>query len=202
MRSVVISALLILTGCYTPICNLDGLLGPKYSHNAVHHATIQTVHQFYLTPRAAKACSSIPCVLSWPSTPLAAGVNFWADLLSFLAGNGVGRKCIMARESLWSNGPEDILHEYIHQLDDLTRDGDADFIDLEEFKQAHNRMSKDPQWFGLWLFAEKYSDYWATNWFGIGELSEQIAFVGARMAVQQNGPDYMWDVFKNILRKN
>jgi hypothetical protein len=107
----------------------------------------------------------------------------------------------MSERSLHRFGPESIIHEYIHHLDDFGRDGIKEFINLEEFRNAYIRMSKDFRWAGLVHYTELRADRFITNTFGLGHMSEHMAYMGARMAMH-GGPDYMWDVFRKVLVKH
>ena len=62
-------------------------------------------------------------------------------------------------------------------------------------------MAKDSKWAGLVHYTEPRANSFFTNVFGLGEMSEHVAYVGGRMAAQGSGPDYMWDVFRKVLKK-
>lgn len=190
--------LLFLAGCITPINSLDG---KKFSED--HVKTVDSLREYYFTPEAREFIDEIPCVTGFTvHGSYVVGVNFWSTMAGILTGSGYERKCVMDEESLERFGPEAIIHEYLHHLDDIGRDGERQFIDIEEFRKAYVRMATDHLWAGLVLYAERRANKFFTNVFGIGELSEHIAYVGGRMAVQQSGPDYMWKVFEGVIRKH
>jgi len=93
-----------------------------------------------------------------------------------------------------------LLHEYVHHLDDLTRDGEGDFIDIDEFEMAYKKMSADGHWAEIVTYSENASNNWLTLNFGIGYLSENIAYSASKTVIQ-GGPWYFTRVFRKIFRR-
>jgi hypothetical protein len=92
-----------------------------------------------------------------------------------------------------------LVHEYTHHLDDITRDEEGNFLDHEEFKRAFLLMANDMRWRGLYIWAEKQNNMMTSKAFGVGDMSEQIAYIAQHLALK-GGPDYMKHVFRKILR--
>jgi hypothetical protein len=192
-----------MTGCAgtREIIDLASFL-PKKEQTAKHHASVAASLEHYFTPQANEVLQEIPAIAGPGFSGYAAGVNFWSNLASFISFNGVGRKVILPPDTLAQWGVASLIHEYIHHLDDLDRDGDFDFIDHQEFRDAYFMLAQDRRYAGIALWAERESNaMMAATWFGIGDLSEQIAYVGQRLATR-GGPDYMIYVFRKMLRLN
>lgn len=170
------------------------------------HQSIASVISHYFTPAAANYLTDIPYSDGPTSSAYAAGVTVWSNIPSIMTGNGWGRKIIVSDESLREYGVGTVIHEYTHHLDDLDRDGECEFINHHDFTVAYELMSRDHKWKGICLWSEIHSastsSYWSmivSDWFGIGEWSEQIAYVAQHLATK-GGPDYMKWVFRKILR--
>jgi uncharacterized protein YceK len=190
----------LLGGCssfrsYTEI----GPLMPKEERKE-QSEDLDSFLRHHFTDKAYEALKDIPLIDGPSVTPYAAGVNFWSNAVSLFTLNGVGRKVVCSKEHLSQMGKEILLHEYLHHLDDLTRDGDGDFIDLNEFEEAYKRMAKDKLWAGVVIYSEVLSNNWWTLNFGIGHLSEPIAYSGSKI-VTLGGPDYFIRVFRKVFRK-
>jgi len=193
----------LLNGCagYRSVTNLEKYL-PEKDLKLVYNQELDSLLQHYFTPEAYSEIKDIPLIDGPAFTPYAAGVNFWTNLASFITFNGVGRKVIAPWEdikNIW--GFSGIIHEYIHHLDDMDRDGDIEFIDHDEFRNAYMLMSIDQRWKGLMLWAEQQAasfSFW-TDTFGVGEMAEHIAYVGQKLA-EGEGPAYMKYVFRKILK--
>ncbi len=191
--------LILLCGCGMEITELKPLLPVRQRISA--HETVDSFKKHHFTAKAYKALEDIPLVDGLCATPYVAGVNGWTNLISFFAGTGVGRKVVVRPWMITKHGGTKVLfHEYLHQLDDITRDGEGDFIDLKEFREAYKRLAKDMQYAGIVHYAESYSYNWWSLTFGIGEMSEHIAYSGS-VAYMNGAPDYFKRVFRRVFRK-
>ena len=190
-----------MSGCssfrtYTDI----GPLMPEQEIGREYNEDLDSFLRHHFTDMAYEAIKGIPLINGPAITPYAAGVNFWSNALSFFTFNGVGRKVIMEKSQLTKHGELFLIHEYMHHLDDMTRDGEGDFIDLIEFEEAYKRMSKDRLWAGVVIYSEKFSNNWWTLNFGIGHMSEPVAYSGSVAAIF-GGPEYFVRVFRKIFRR-
>ena len=200
MRLIIMALVLIVGGCAPVISSLEGRINKKY--NEKYHATVDALKSHYFTEEAQEYIKDIPCVDGLTiSGSYVVGANVWGTLAGILSGSGYSPKCVLSKEGLMKRGPETIIHEYIHHLDASGRDDGEVFIDLKEFTDAFVCMLRDRRWAGLAYYGHDSGSGWVTNTFGIGLLAEHIAYIGGRMATQGDGPDYMWDVFRKVLRK-
>ena len=196
---VMILSLILLCGCGIEITELKPLL-PERQRIAAHE-TVDSFLKHHYTAEAYKALKDIPLVDGPCNTPYVAGVNFWTNLISFFAGTGVGRKVVLRPWMITRHGGVKVLHhEYLHHLDDITRDGEGDFIDLKEFEEAYRRLAQDTMYAGIVHYAETYSYNWWSLTFGIGDMSENIAYSGS-IAYINNAPLYFKRVFRKVFRK-
>lgn len=195
---VMVLLVLFLSGCYVQYDNIRDTL-PVKQQNAIHHETVDTVLKHYFTDEAYAAIKEIPMVEGAAYTPYVVGVNGWSVFVSVLIGNGYERKVIMTRGSLKSWGISSIIHEYIHHLDDMDRDGEGEWIDHNEFIEAYKRLGRDMRYAGIVHYVEKKADHWFTNWFGVGEYSEYIAYTGGYI-FNHDSPSYLKHTFRKILR--
>jgi hypothetical protein len=153
----------------------------------------------YFTPPALLAAQQIPTIDGLMIDPFVVGVNGWSSLAGILLFNGCGRKVVISRDYLHQRGGiRTILHEYIHHLDDMDRDGGANWIDHREFALAFHRLMQDSSYEDDIEDYLDISDAFITNAFGVGPMSELIAYIGSWVA-QGNGPAYMRRVFRKIL---
>jgi len=189
-----------LSGCAgtREITDLSQYLPDKEAKLA-HNQTVDTVKQHYFTEAAYSAIKDIPLINGPDITPYAAGVNFWSNLASFVSFNGVGRKVVADDGFLKKRGVFTLVHEYIHHLDDMDRDGEAEFIDHEAFKKAYLMMANDQRWAGIVIETERLANSFFTDVFGMGFMSEHVAYVGQHL-MMKGGPDYMKHVYRKILR--
>jgi hypothetical protein len=187
-----------ITGCATPLNYIQPYLPEKEQSNP-NHLTVSSVLEHYFTPQAHQRLKEIPAVTHFGFSAYAAGVNIWADIASLVTLAGVGRKVIIPMHTLNSWGVSSIIHEYIHHFDDLDRDGEEDWIDPGEFKQAYLMMARDHKYAGIamWVEGQTAKDS-LPSFMGIGELSEHIAYVAQHLALK-DGPDYMKYVYRKIL---
>ena len=198
MRNLlIILTLLLISGCAGTREITD--LTPHLPDNSPK-TTIKEIKEQYFTQEAYKQIKDIPLIDGPAFSAYAPGVNFWSNLASFISCNGIGRKVIAPSDSIKKWGLAVIIHEYVHHLDDMDRDGDAEFINHEEFKKAYLLMSKDMQFAGIVRWVElQCGDTFTTNTFGVGDYGEHIAYVAQHLATK-NGPPYMKHVFRLMLK--
>ena len=185
--------ILFCAGCYTPFNNLNGRISDK-QYSKTYNRTVEDIKAHYFAVEAQEIIKDVPCVdgVTFGGSYVV-GVNLWGTLAGIFTGSGWSPKCVISDIGLKRHGVEPIIHEYIHHVEHL--------VDGKKFHEAYIRMATDRLWAGLFLYAEIRADKWVTNTFGISKYSEYIAYVGGRMAAQGSGPDYMWEVFKRILKK-
>jgi len=198
---VVVTALCLAvnTGCagYREIINLVDHL-PEKEANAPHHQTLNSLKTYYFLPDPYAAIKDIPLIDGPASGGYAAGVNGWANFASIITLNGYGRKIILPSDSIKQHGVGGIIHELIHHIDDMCRDGELKLLDLDEFRWAYLLMAHDRHYAGIVRYVEKRAN---NNWaslFGGGEMSEHIAYVAQYIATHE-APHYMKWVFRRIL---
>lgn len=191
MRALVLIIALLSSGCYTPITDLKEWI-PEKDYKT--HKTVDYIKKRYFTDKSYKIIKDVPCVDGFTSGgSLVVGVNFWGTFAGIMTGSGYSAKNVISKKGSMTWSYELFIHEYIHHVEHL--------VDHEKFKEAYIRMSQDRRWKGLQLHAERHGNKWHTRVFGISDYSEFIAYVGARLAKQRQGPAYMWDVFEVILRR-
>lgn len=198
MRIGLVIFLIFLTGCassrqiedFRPYLKEDQLA-------EIGSSSLDDIKKHFFTEEAYQAIKDIPLVVGPAITGYAAGTTFLSQVASFLTFNGVGRKVILTSDFL---NLEILIHEYIHHLDDMTRDGEANFIDLPAFQAGYQSCYRHPYYHGITIYVESASNQWYTNLFGIGKYSEHIAYTGARIALQRC-PDKLAWAFRKILRK-
>jgi len=189
--------LLFFTGCATHVTNLDDIL-PARQVGVPQHETIDSVLKYYFTDEAYNAVKDIPSIdtVTWGGSYVT-GVNVWTNMLGIAVRLGVGRRVVLSLEGIKSNGVSAILHEYMHHIDDMTRDGDIDLISLFEFQLAWNRLEQEnPK---QAEFIDTFADRTITNLFGIGEDSERISYVLQHM-IRYGGLPYFKYVYRDVIR--
>lgn len=202
MRIVTALLIILLTSCSNTreINSTNDYFSIQYLLEHPNHQNIDKIKAYYFTPKAYKIIKSIPAIDGPAISGYSAGVNFWSNLASFLTCNGIGRKIIVPQSSIDLWGFSVFIHEYIHHLDDIDRDGEEEFINHEEFKKAYKMLANDMKWAGLYIWSEQMaSTMIASDLFGVGDYSEQIAYVGQHL-VEKGGPDYMKYVYRKILK--
>jgi len=125
------------------------------------------------------------------------GANFWGSAVGLFTGIGMSRQVVF---DLDGGGIKTVIHELIHHIDDMSRDGEVDLLSYVYFDAVYEKLSRDEKWSGLYKYSLR-GYHWFTDIFGIGWRSEQIAYVGAWMAYYKSGPSYMWDVFDKVLKR-
>lgn len=201
MRIFTLILCFLLSACSSEYVELTPVLNKKY--HAEHHKTVDDLKRYYFTDEAYELIKDIPAV-DGPTVggSYACGTTFLSRVAGLISFVGPGRKCVMADESIENFGPEAFIHEYIHHIDDISRDEGLGLIDLEAFKRAYHITAKSPRWAGLVYYTEVRANRWFTDVFGMGEYSEYIAYIGARLVFQQSGPDELWSVFRKVLRRH
>jgi hypothetical protein len=153
------------------------------------------------TPEARTAIQGIKIYEGLHINSYAVGVNFWSNFISFLTFNGVGRKIISSQGTLCSGDLiATVVHEYVHHLDDMDRDGEIEIIDQEAFRKALQKMQEDPVTADAVASILEKSDRFVTNVFGVGPMSEEIAYTASWIVDNPNiCPRYMHHIFARIL---
>lgn len=194
---LIIAATLSVSACASSrqITDLKQFL-PKDTNPC--HSSIDSVLRKYFKPKAYEAIKHIPTINGPSPSGYASGTTLWSNIVSFLTFNGVGRKVIIPSNTFSKWGFSCIIHEYVHQLEDMDRDGEGEWIDQAAFERAYHLMSKDMKWKGLVYWTESRANSWFTDTFGIGKTSEHIAYVAQQLIVS-GGPHYMRYVYRNIL---
>ena len=203
MYRVLLLLFLLLSGC-TSTRTYNSLDFLPNNNDLRNFSSIAGMHSsvlsHFLTPRAEQAVSHIPVIDGLMIQPFVVGVNVWSSFGGIITFNGCSRKIVISKWYLSSrDSPGTILHEYIHQLDDLDRDGQGEWIDHTEFVTAIHRALQDKTYRQDILEHMISSDSWITNAFGIGPCSELIAYVGTWVA-RGNGPEYLRRVYRRILK--
>lgn len=172
---------------------------------------VEDIKRQHFTPEAYEAIKDIP--LESGGFTAYAVVNFWSNVASLLTGHGLGRAVIINESALAqaasvnsSNVDVWIVHEYIHHLDDMGRDGEdgvpvGGWINIEEFVAAYAAIAGTSKDGLLYYQVEKMQDNWWTNNFGVGENSERIAYVGGLLTRQRSAPA-LEKVYRKVLRRH
>jgi hypothetical protein len=154
----------------------------------------------YFTEEAHKAVEHIPVIDGLMLKPYVVGVNIWSRLISVILFNGFERKVVVSRNFLGREATvRTFLHEYIHHLDDMDRDGEGEWIDHREFALAFHRLLQDSGYAEDVDHYLEVSDAFITNVFGVGAMSEIIAYIGGWVATNKC-PNYMKLVYRKILK--
>jgi len=199
-----LALLVVLSGCAGSrgITDLRELL-PPIEAASEHHRTVDSVLRYYFTKAAYGAIKDIPLIDGPAISGYAAGTTFLSNVASLITLNGWGRKVIISKELLGKWGVGAIIHEYVHHLDDMTRDGELDLIDLEAFRKAFLRLETDFKHAWIAINANRavnsYPIFYDT-FLSIGPLSERLAYTADQMAVKNKGPAYMKRALGRILR--
>jgi hypothetical protein len=196
--------LVVLSGCAGTrgITDLQEFL-PEAEAQLVQHRTVDSVLHYYFTDEAYAAIKDIPLIDGPAFSGYAAGTTFLSNVASFVSFNGWGRKVIVPSDLLHEWGVAAIIHEYVHHIDDMTRDGELDLIDLEAFRKAFLLLERDFKYAWIAINANRmvgeYPIFYDTL-FSIGPLSERLAYTADQMAANGKGPAYMRIVLSRVLR--
>jgi hypothetical protein len=193
MRYILGLLLIWLTGCNT--IELDRIRTKEEGY-----LSIQTQIERNFTPEARAAIQGIKVYEGLHINSYVVGVNFWSDFISFLTFNGIGRKIITSQGTLSECTVSTIIHEYAHHIDDMDRDREIEAIDHLEFWRAFLQMRTAPATQAACDHILNKSNHFITNVFGIGLLSEAIAYTASWIVENPDlCPMYMHRVFANIL---
>lgn len=207
MNRVWLLGIAALAGCYTPVTHLDEVVNERqkieFRETAYDpHTTLDQFLREVFTDEAYAAIKDIP-VVTGPlggGTGLASGTSFWGKLVSLFMFADCARRAVLSENGLTEYGVEGVIHELIHQLDDMTRDGDANFINIDEFRVAYKLCESDTQYHGITrAVEEKNPDGWLSV-FGVGDEAERIAYCGQFLWKQAATPDLEF-AFRKIYRK-
>jgi hypothetical protein len=189
--------ILFLAGCATPFTDIEPLI-PISQRNKKYHHTIDGVLSHYFTDEAYEAVKDIPAVdgVTFGGSYVP-GVNVWASSLSIISGSGFGRKVVFSLAGLRNNGILNVIHEYFHHIDDMTRDGELNLVSPKEFEVAWHRFEVDFP--NHAAYVKRFADDAVTDTFGIGEWSEHMAYTLQHL-VKYNGPNYMKWVYRKVMK--
>jgi len=205
-KLALLSVLVLTTGCYAPITDLKEYLPEE---QVAEFPTVDSVLTYYFTPEAHEAVKDIPAIDGFLTiTAYAAGVNGWSNTLSFLSGTGIGRKVIYSQTTLMAEGYPGLIHEYVHHLDDLTRDDPENhqWINLDVFLQAYQMLLNDHTYKGIQRWCDERANDWIPNTFGVGHAAEHVAYIAMFLTSRdektgkpRKAPDYLKAVFSRVL---
>lgn len=197
MRYILALLLSLFAGCNT--IELTRIrTNDKYAENGYLNIDVQLARHF--TPEAQVAIQDIKIYEGLHINSYVVGVNFWSNLISFITFNGLGRKIITSQGTLHDGPVSTIIHEYVHQLDDMDRDGEIEIIDQLEFEKAFLQMQADPTTQEAAAYILEKADHFITNIFGIGPMSEVIAYTASWIVANPDlCPMCMHRVFADVL---
>ena len=170
------------------------------SHFSAISGKENSVLSYYFTQEAQAAVAHIPVIDGIMVQPFVTGVNIWSNIAGIITINGWKQRVVISKSYLTDSEIGIVLHEYIHHLDAMDRAGEAEWISHREFAIALHRLMQDPQYRNQLRSKLRISDAFITNVFGIGPLSELIAYIGTWVA-EEGGPVYMRYVFRHILKQ-
>ena len=203
-----------MAGCVTPVDILKDYLPLKES-KIKHLETVDTMLQYYLTDEAYNAVKDIPIVEAFTvGGSYVSGCNIPGDIAAIFTLVGPGRKVILDKDAIKAWGFTAILHEYVHHLDDMTRDGEADFINVEEFEAALRSLviytqviDTDRLKIRVHPYVGQYSriitraeNSRSNGMLGLGKYSEHIAYT-AQDLFSSPYPDNMKQVFRKVFKR-
>jgi len=206
MNFKTLAVLPFLVGCYSPLTTLDEIVNTRqqdeFRKTSLNpHASLRDFLRSILTDEAFEAIKDVP-VVTGPlfGTGLASGTSGTSKFISLFMFADWDRRAVLSEVGVEEYGVEGVLHELIHHLDDLTRDGDANFIDVEEFLRGYEVCATHQTYHGIYRFVENRNpDGWITV-FGVGDHAERIAFCG-QLFWKQGGPPELEYAFRHIFRK-
>lgn len=207
MKHLGLLSLILLVGCYTPVHHLDEIVNDRQKIEFKQtsydpHTSLDTFLQEVFTEEAYAAIKDIPVVVGplAGGSGLASGTSFTSKIISFFMFFDCERRIVLSQKGLEEYGIEGVLHELTHQLDDMSRDGDANFIDVQQFLVGYKMCQGDKQHHGIIrAVEEKNPDNWISV-FGVGDNAERIAFTSQFMWKQDASADLEY-AFRKIYRK-
>ena len=197
MKNSLVVLLVALSGCYTPVISLDGYIPDK---EVAVYPTVDSLRKAKYMENAYRAIKDIPVVDGLSFNTFAAGTSVGSAIASFLTLSGTGRKVVLDKEQIYEHGYVAIVHEDIHHLDDMDRDGISNWINHDVFLQAYKLLAKDYRYKGIQLWCETVANDWVTNTFGVGPYAEHIAYLGMFLSQGKPAPEYLKAVFARILK--
>lgn len=192
---------LLLSGCFTPVINIEEYATRK-SDKDLNIKTLDELLKITFTDEAYEAIKDIPMEKGPIGSAMAAGSSIPSSIMQFFIGAGFGRKVLVNDEMMKESdhGFSSIIHEYIHHLDDITRDGDGEFINVDSFIIGYATCYKTQRYHGITLFVENNQGNFITDTFGIGKHSERIAYCG-QIIWRQDIPLPLQVAFSKVFRK-
>lgn len=186
--------LVFLTGCLSPVSNFE----------IKTEGRVESVDDFIkktFTDDAYKHLRDIS-VYESPSNTFGAalGTSNWSYVISVLFGLGFDRSVLIFNSN---DVRTHLIHELVHHLDDIGRDGGKEFIDPIEFYRIYARSRKYTRYRYIVEYAEQRTVFhWLiTSLFGIGEHSERIASCADVIWDRNDVPEDMKKLFRKIFRK-
>lgn len=162
---------------------------------------IKCILEKHFTEEALAIISNIKIYEGLHIYPFVTGVNLWSDIAGLLTFNGFGKKIIASQGSLHKDGLSTIIHEYMHHIDAAGRSGMVDLIDRDKFYEAFKLMERNAELSIIARSLRENSNSWITDIFGIGHLSELIAYTASWVAMDPGRcPIYMHRVFSRVFR--
>lgn len=198
---VLILLLILLSGC---ACSEITDISPYLKVGdikTINGCSVDDVKRHFFTDEAYELIKDIPLKL-YPDflSPHAGGTTALSTLVGVLSLNGPGRQVYIPEKALKDEKTlTHIIHEYIHQIDDIGRDGGPELIKLDEFQEGYASCYGHQQFHGIVMMTERYANFWFTDWFGIGDYAEHVAYVGACIATQACTHKLRW-AFRKVLK--
>ena len=195
-----------LVGCYSPLTQLDEVVNSRQQDEIKKtsldpHSSIDAFLQNIFTDDAYQVIKDVP-IVTGPlfGTGLASGTSGTSKFISLFMFADFERRVVLSEVGIKEYGLEGVVHELIHHLDDLTRDGDASFINIDEFLTGYRACATSHQYYGICRFVENRNpDGWISA-FGVGEHAERIAFCGQLFWKQACPPELEY-AFRHVFRK-
>jgi hypothetical protein len=199
-------SLVLLSGCYSPITQLDEVVNQRQEAefqktSLPRNTTLDRFLQELFTDEAYAAVKDIP-IVTGPlfGTGLASGTSVPSMFISTFMFADWDRRAVLSETGIKEYGLEGVIHELLHHLDDMTRDGEANFIDVDEFLAGYQVCAGDMKYHGICRFVENRNpDGWISI-FGVGDHAERLAFCG-QLFWKQGGPESLEYAFRRIFRK-
>lgn len=195
MRAVLF-LLIFLTGCLTPISKIEYEKDGK-----IEVVSVQGFLKETFTDEAYEAIKDIEVYESPSKTfGVALCTSKWSYILSLFCGAGFDRSILIIDTS---DTRSHIVHEMVHHLDDIGRDGGKQFIEPDKFIRAYARSRKYKSYSYIVRYSESESlfHFVITELFGIGIHSERIANCADLIWNRWDVPDSLKEVYRKVFRK-